>query len=348
MAWRIVTTSTMGPHEGAITRLKAEGCIIDRLPADATGWSPELINQFAPTADAYVGTFRGVGITRELLAASPRVRVVTSPIIGVEYIDVAAATDLGIVVAHGSIAENFEGMAEAGVMLVAALRKALSGKVASMAAGEWKGGPTGKMVAGSTIGLLGLGRIGRGVAQRLQGWNSRIIAHDPYISEAAAAEAGVELTSFDDLLAQSDVLIVLVTLTPETHHIINARALSLMKPGSAVINIGRGGCVDEAALIAALDSGHLAGAAIDTWEQEPPAQDYPLRRHPLVIATSHNVGHSSELYDALPEAAAQSTLMALRGEAPAYIRNPAVLPLWLERVAAIDAGLAVGAHDWGE
>lgn len=336
MAWRIVTTATMGPHEGVITRLEAEGCVIDRLPADATAWTPELIARFAPTADAYVGTFRGVALTREVLQASPRVRVATSPIIGVEHIDVAAATDLGIVVAHGAIAENFEGMAEAGVMLIAALRKALAGKIASMGAGQWKAGPVGSMVAGSTIGLVGLGRIGRGVAKRLQGWDARIIAHDPYVSAVEAAEAGVELVDFDTLFQQSDVVLTLVTLTPETHHILGERALSLMKPTAGVINIGRGGCVDEAALVRALDEGRIAGAAIDTWEVEPPPLDHPLRNHPKVIATSHNVGHSAELYDALPEAAAQSTLSALRGETPLYARNPVVLPLWRERIAAIE------------
>lgn len=337
MAWRIVTTATMGPHEGAIQRLEAAGCVIDRLPAEAKAWTPELIARFAPTADAYVGVWRGPGVTRELLQASPRVRVVTSPIIGTEYIDVAAASDLGIVVAHGAMPQNFEGMAEAGVMLIAAMRKALPQKAASMAAGEWKKGPAGHLISGSTVGLLGLGRIGRGVARRLSGWDCAVIAADPYVDAAMAAQSGVELTSFDDLLARSDVLLVLVTLTPETQHIINAEALAKMKPGAALINIGRGGCVDEAALIAALDEGRLSGAAIDTWEQEPPPAEHPLRRHPRVIATSHDVGHSAELYAAIPEVAAQNTLAGLRGETPIHVRNPGVLPLWLERIAALDS-----------
>jgi D-3-phosphoglycerate dehydrogenase / 2-oxoglutarate reductase len=335
MAWRIVTTATMGPHEGAIERLAAAGCVIDRLPADAGGWTPKLIERFARTADAYVGTFRGVGLTRQVLEASPRVRVATSPIIGVEHIDVAAASELGIVVAHGAMAENFEGMAEAGAMLVAALRKRMPQKTASMAAGEWKKGPSGHLVRGSVVGLLGLGRIGQGVARRLAGWGCELIAHDPYVDAGVAARHGVALTGFDDLMARSDVLLVLVTLTRETRHIIDAAAIARMKPGAALINIGRGGCVDETALIAALNAGHLSGAAIDTWEQEPPPEDHPLRRHPQVIATSHDVGHSAELYAAIPETAAANTLAALRGEPPLHVRNPGVLPLWLERVAAL-------------
>nr|WP_231378909.1 NAD(P)-dependent oxidoreductase [Brevundimonas sp. BAL450] len=326
----------MGPHEGAIERLAAAGCVIDRLPADAAGWTPELIEQFAPAADAYLGTFRGVGLTRQVLEASPRVRVATSPIIGVEHIDVTAASELGIVVAHGAMAENFEGMAEAGAMLVAALRKRMPQKTASMAAGEWKMGHSGHLVRGSVVGLLGLGRIGQGVARRLAGWGCELIAHDPYVDAGIATGNGVALTGFDDLMARSDVLLVLVTLTPETRHIIDGAAIARMKPGAALINIGRGGCVDEAALIAALNAGHLSGAAIDTWEQEPPSADHPLRRHPQVIATSHDVGHSAELYAAIPETAAANTLAALRGEPPPHVRNPEVLPLWLERIAALD------------
>lgn len=335
MVGRVVTTATMGPHEAVVERLAAAGCEIDRLPEGVRAWTPDLIGRFAPTADAYVGTFRGIGLPREVLAASPRLRVVTSPIIGVEHIDVAAATELGVLVAHGAMPENFEGMAEAGAMLIAAMRKALPQKVASLAAGEWKKAPVGGLVAGSTVGLLGLGRIGRGVAARLAGWSCELIAHDPYVTAEAAAEVGATLTDFDDLLARSDVLVVLVTLTPETRHIVGAAALAKMKPTAGLINIGRGGCVDEEALVAALDAGRLGGAAIDTWEAEPPPADHPLRRHPKVIATSHDVGHSAELYAAIPRVAAENTLDALRGDMPAFVRNPDAASLWKARIARL-------------
>lgn len=334
MTYRIVTTATMATHESVLEGLVAAGCQIDRLPEGATIWTPDLIAQFAPTADAYVGTFRGVGLPRAVLEASPRVRVVTSPIIGVDHIDVGAATEQGVLVAHGAMPENFEGMAEAGVMLIAALRKALPQKLASMREGFWKAAPAGHLTAGSTIGLLGFGRIGRGVAQRLAGWNCEILAHDPYVDATKAAAHGATLTTFDELLSRSDVLLVLVTLTPETRHIIDAQALAKMKPGACLINIGRGGCVDEQALIQALDTGHISGAAIDTWEQEPPVADHPLRDHPHVIATSHDVGHSTELYDSIPRTAVANTLAALRGQVPGFVRNPEALPRWRERIEA--------------
>lgn len=339
MTYRIVTTATMATHESVLEGLAAAGCRIDRLPEGATAWTPDLIARFAPTADAYVGTFRGVGLPRAVLEASPRARVVTSPIIGVDHIDVAAASDLGVLVAHGAMAENFEGMAEAGVMLIAAVRKALPQKLAAMREGLWKTAPAGHLTAGSTIGLLGFGRIGRGVAQRLAGWNCEILAHDPYVDAAVAAAHGATLTAFDDLLARSDVVLVLVTLTPETRHIIDARALAVMKPGACLINIGRGGCVDEQALIQALDSGHVAGAAIDAWEQEPLAGDHPLRNHPRVIATSHEVGHSTELYDSIPRTAVANTMSALEGRVPAFVCNPDAVTKWRERIEARNEAL---------
>lgn len=331
MAWRIVTTSTLGPHEGTIAELAKAGCEIDRLPADAKTWTPELIARYAPTADAYVGTFRGVGLPRAVIEASPRAKVITSPIIGVEHIDVKAATEAGILVAHGAMSENFDGMAEAGVMLIAAVRKALAGKTAVVRAGEWKTGPAGRLVLGSTIGILGFGRIGQGVAKRLAGWGCEILASDPYVDPAVAADLGVALVGIDGLFRRSDVVVVLVTLTPETRHIVDAERIALMKRGSALVNIGRGGCMDDAAVIEALASGQLATVAIDAWETEPAPADHPLRNHPAVIATSHDVGHSEDLYARIPIVAAENTLAALEGRRPHYIQNPTALAAWIDR-----------------
>lgn len=333
MSWTVVTAADLGPHESVVTNLsQAPGIRIRRLPPGITGWTPELIADYAPSADAYVGTFRGIGLPGSVIAASPRLKVIASPIIGTEHIDTAAATDCGVLVAHGAMAENFDGMAEAGVLLIAALRKQLLEKRAKFNAGEWKKAPAGHMVGGSTIGLLGFGRIGQGIAARLANWDARLIAADPYVSRDVATSLGVELVPFETLLAASDTLLVLVTLTPETRGIIGAPQIAAMKPGSSLINIGRGGCVDERAVADALDSGHLAGAAIDTWEEEPPQPDHPLRNHSRVIGTSHDVGHSAELYAAIPRVACENVLRALRGELPLHVRNPEAVPAWRARV----------------
>jgi phosphoglycerate dehydrogenase-like enzyme len=325
-----------GPHAVAGDILKAAGCDVRTIPASASTWTEALIAEFAPTADAWIGTFPKITLPRAVLERAARTRVIASSIIGTETIDVAAATELGIVVAHGAVAENYDGMAEAGVMLIAALLKDLPGKVAALAGGRWKPIPAGRMVDGAVIGLVGLGRIGQGIARRLEGWNCRIVATDPYVDPLVAAQLGVDLVPLDQVLAQSDAVLPLVTLSDETRNIVDRAAIARMKRGAVLINIGRGGCVDEAALLDALNSGHLSGAAIDTWEIEPTPLDNPLRTHPRVIATGHAVGHSEELYRKLPQVAAENVLLALAGKAPMHVRNPEVLGAWHKRIAALD------------
>ena len=333
----VVVSFAAGAHAAAIAPLEAAGCEVRQVPPEAQAWTPDLIAEYAPTADAWLGTFPRIGMPRAVLEHSARARLVVSTIIGTDFIDLAAANELGILVAHGAMPENFDGMAEAGVMLIAALRKGLPAKVAAMKEGRWKPVPAGQLVSGATIGLIGYGRIGQGIARRLQGWDCEVIAHDPYIRADLAEAAGVRLVSMRDLLQSSDVVLPLVTLSEETRHLIDAGAIASMKRGAYLINVGRGGCVDEAALLAALDDGRLAGAAIDTWEEEPLPADHLLRRHPKVIATAHAVGHSEELYARIPEVAVTNVLLGLQGKEPLYIRNPAALPAWRNRLATLAA-----------
>jgi phosphoglycerate dehydrogenase-like enzyme len=208
-------------------------------------------------------------------------------------------------------------------------------KAATMAEGGWKPPRSGSMVSGATIGLVGLGRIGQGVARRLGGWDANILAHDPHVTSECAAEAGVTLVSLGDMLQRSDVIVVMVPLTDETRNIIDAAAIARMKRGAQLVSIGRGGCVDEAALLGALNDGRLSGAALDVWQTEPLPADHPLRNHPKVIATGHVIGHSEELYAQIPQVAAENVLLGLRGEVPLHVRNPEVLPAWQRRIAAL-------------
>jgi phosphoglycerate dehydrogenase-like enzyme len=324
-------------HARAIAMLEAAGCTVREIPSGAAAWTPDLIEEFAPSADAFIGTFPGLGITRAVLERATKARLVVSQIIGTEFIDVDAATEMGILVAHGAMVENFDGMAEAGVMLIAALRKKLMLKATTIKEGGWKPAQPGSMVSGAYIGLVGFGRIGRGVARRLGGWDANILAFDPHGANEVAKELGVELVSFNDLLQRSDVVVVMVPLTDETHNIIDAVAIARMKPGAQIIAIGRGGCVDEAALLVALNEGRLSGAALDVWQTEPPALDDPLRCHPEVIGTGHAIGHSAELYARIPAVAVENVLLGLRGEQPLHVRNPEVLPAWRSRMAGLMA-----------
>lgn len=318
--------------------LSAAGCTVRRLPDDAGfAWDERTLAEHVAEADALVGIFSRAPITAAVLDAAPRLRVVTSPIIGTDTIDVDACTARGIVVANGATPENYLGMAEAVAMLIAALRKQLLPKIEAVAAGGWRPpGGVGRLVRGSVVGLVGYGAIGRATAARLAGWECRVLVYDPYVEHSAVAASGVEPVGLDELLRASDVVSLAVTLSDETRNLIGGRELALMKDDAFLINTARGGLVDEAALREALDAGRLAGAAIDTWVDEGPGSKSPLRGHPRVIATGHNVGHSAEAYASHPPAARDSTLRALRGEPPLYVKNPAVLAAWAERVARLE------------
>lgn len=339
MPHKVVVPAALGRHEALTGILERNGCEILRMPPQEPGkpmqWTPELIDRYFADADAFVGSFAGLKITRAVLEAGKKLRVGASPIIGTENIDVDAATELGIVIGYGATPENLEGVAESVVMLAAALVKRQPWKWAAVRDGAWRVEDTGHMVKNAVIGLIGLGNIGRAAAVRFRGWETTLLGYDPYISQEVADQYGVRLVDKDTLLRESDVVSVMVTLTDETKYLLDAEDFAKMKPGSYVINTARGACVNEKALIAALQSGHLGGAAIDAWEQEPTYADNPLRSMTNVITTGHCIGHSEELHERIPPAAAENILRGLRGEPPLYTRNPQVLPKWADRLRSL-------------
>ena len=279
---------------------------------------------------------------RAMLEAAPRLRGLVFPTIGTESVDLGDARDLGLVIGHGPTPENFTGMAESTVMLIAALFLDFVGKerltrfnLPRPSQRTMKG----RLVRGKTIGLIGLGRIARSVVERLAGWDARIIAYDPYVA-ASDVPPGVQLVDFATLLKESDLVSVHVTLSKETRNIIGAKEIAQMKPSAYLINTARGGAVDEAALVAALRSGRLAGAALDVFEKEPLPKDSPLRSLDNVILTSHIIGHAAEMHDSFVAAAVENITRILRGEPPLYTRNPDVLPLWRNRLAHLDEPVA--------
>jgi D-3-phosphoglycerate dehydrogenase len=320
--------------------LEAAGCRVVMLPFRETDGVQEFtadeIATYFADADAFLGGSRE-HYSREVLEGARRLRIGCGMVIGTENIDVDAATDLGIVIAHGATPENYVGVAEAVVMLTAALLKQLPAKRTAVQEGGWRVPYAGMMVRDATVGMIGFGKIGRAVANRLQNWGCRLIACDPYVDPSLALEFGVELMDLDTLLQTADVVSLQVVLTDETRDMIGAREFALMKPGAYFINTSRGLCVDEGALLNALDSGHLAGAAIDAWRREPANAENPLRNHPKVIPTGHNVGHSEAVYKSFAPAAVENILRGLRGQRPLYVRNPEVLPFWRKRIAQLEA-----------
>lgn len=206
--------------------------------------------------------------------------------IGIDNIDVSAATERGIVVMNTPLTAAVT-TAEHAIALMMALARNIGLADASMRAGKWdKKALVGTELRGKTLGVVGLGKIGSVAAQRGLGLGMRVVASDPAVDPSNAPK-GIEILGFDDLLATADFVTLHLPILPLTRHLFGAETFTKMKAGARLIHAARGGIVDEAALIQALDSGHLAGAALDVFEQEPLPADHPLRTHPKVLLTPH-------------------------------------------------------------
>ncbi len=275
-------------------------------------------------------------VSREMMEAAPRLKAIMSPVIGVESIDVEAATDLGIIVGHGATPENFLGMSEATMLLINALAMQLHFKQQLLR----DNAPRPKVltacsVRNRTIGLIGMGRIARGVVVRLQGWETEILYVDPYV-EQHQAPAGATKVDMETLLKRSDFVSVHVTVTDETRAMIGAEELALMKPSAYLINTARGAALDEAAVYEALKNGTIAGAGLDAFIDEPLPASSPLRQLDNVILTPHILGHTKDVMDSLPVAALANVGNVMKGEPPLYTKNPEIIGAWKNRIAAMD------------
>jgi D-3-phosphoglycerate dehydrogenase len=261
--------------------------------------------------------------SRRVFAALPRLRVLVRYGVGVDGVDLAAATDHGVPVVNVPDYGTDE-VATHAVALLLALARRIARLDRQTRAGGWdvfRVGPIGRL-AGRTVGILGVGRIGSAVARKLAGFDVRLLGCDPY---RAAFPPGVQPVALDRLLAESDYLTVHCPLTPETRHLLDARALAAMKPSAVLVNTARGGVVDTAALVEALQAGVLAGAALDVLEQEPLDPTSPLLRMEQVVVTPHAAWYSEEARSDLKRRAAEEAVRVLRGEAPRSCVNPEVL-----------------------
>ena len=253
----------------------------------------------AALADADALVVRSaVQVDDKLMEQAPKLRVIGRAGVGVDNIDAEAATRRGIVVMNTPGA-NAVAVAELTLGLMLALARKLPAANSTMHAGRWeKKSLQGAELRGKTLGILGLGRIGLEVARRARGFGLEIVGSDPFVSAAVARENNVRLVAIDELFATSDYITLHVGLTPQTHGIINARTIAAMKKGVRVINCARGELVDEAALAAALKSGHVGGAALDVFTEEPP-KDSPFAGMDNVILTPHIAGSTAEAQEAV-------------------------------------------------
>ena len=224
----------------------------------------------------------------QLAGPGQTLRAIARAGVGVDNIDVAAATRLGVVVMN-TPGGNTVSAAEHTVALMLALSRQIPAADATMRRGGWDRAKfVGTQVTGKTLGVVGLGRIGQEVARRAAGLGMTVLGFDPFVTSARAAELGINAAaSLDALLPDVDYLSVHVPLTPETRSLVGAAELGRMKKTARVLNVARGGIIDEHALAAALTAGTIAGAAIDVFETEPPAADHPLRAAPNCVVTPH-------------------------------------------------------------
>lgn len=300
---------------------------IERLSAEAkvdviTGLTASQLIERIGEYDALVVRSE-TKVTADVIEAGRNLKVIGRAGVGVDNIDVEAATVRGILVVN-SPGGNTIAAAEHTIAMVLVLSRNIAQANASLHAGRWdRSSFVGVEVLNKTIGIVGLGRIGSEVARRAQGLMMKVIAYDPFLSSEVARKQGIELLPLDEVLKRADYVTIHVPLSPETRHMIGARELSTMKPGARLINVARGGIVDESALCDALRSGHLAGAALDVFETEPLPSDSPLLAIPSVIVSPHLGASTREAQVNVAIEVADEILLALRGEA---VRNAVNLP----------------------
>ena len=255
-------------------------------------------------------------VTAEVLKAAPDLRVVVRAGTGLDNVDRAAAESCGVLVRNTPNA-NTVSVAEFTFAMLLALERHVAEAAADLRAGRWeKSRYAGHELHGRTLGVLGFGRIGREVALRARAFGMPVVAHDPMVRIAPAGFDWVDVTDRDTVLRECDALTLHVPLTEETRHSIGKAEFSLMKPGAVLVNASRGGIVDEAALLAALQSGRLRAAAVDVFEHEPAAPDHPLLKLPNVLPLPHLGASTSEAQQRAGADAAEQLLLELASAAP--------------------------------
>jgi D-3-phosphoglycerate dehydrogenase len=264
----------------------------------------------------------------DLFARLPNLRMVTRTGIGVDNVDLDAATAAGIVVCNTPEGPT-ESTAEHTVAMLLNLAKRIKQGNDNLAAGKW--GPRvdpliGVEVRGRTLGLVGLGRIGRRVAQICGvGLGMRVIGYDPYVRAADVESLGIAVLELDSVIAQADFLSLHLPATSETYRLMNRERIGRMQQGAFLLNMARGPLVDPEALVEAVDAGKLGGAGVDVFDPEPPGVESILRNHPLIVATPHTAGLTVEGRTRIEEMAVERLLAFFRGDTPMDVCNPVVL-----------------------
>ncbi|WP_419945556.1 hydroxyacid dehydrogenase [Candidatus Poriferisodalis sp.] len=259
-------------------------------------------------------------VDAELLAAGESLVVVGRAGVGLDNVDVAAASERGVIVCNAPYS-NVVSAAEMTVALMLALARHVPQAHQALAEGRWERGNWGGMeICRKTVGILGLGRVGRLVAQRIAPFDVALIAYDPYVSAESARAAGVDMVSFEELLEMSDIITLHMPRTAETADLLGAENLAKCRPHALIVNTARGGILDEAAAAVALEECRLGGVAVDVYASEP-ATDSPLFGRPDVVATPHLGASTTEAQDRAGTQIAEQVNLALAGDPVPYAVN---------------------------
>lgn len=287
--------------------LQAEGLHVDVHP----GMPPKEIESAIVNYEGLI-VRSGTQVTGEIIGAGKRLKVVGRAGAGVDNIDVGAATRRGIIVMN-TPGGNTVSTAEHTISLMLALARNIPQAHGSLQQGVWdRKRYLGTELSGKTVGIVGVGKVGREVAKRCAAFELAVVGYDPVLTPEAATKMNIQLVDFEELLRRSDFITIHTPLNEETKGLLNKQSLARCKPGVRIINCARGGIVDEGALLEALNSGHVAGAALDVFEHEPPG-NHPLLHHPKVVATPHLGASTEEAQEKVAVQIAQQVADALLG-----------------------------------
>ncbi len=313
MAFRILVCDPIA--EDGVAALRASDDEVDVR----TGLAPEELLSIVAEYDALVVRSE-TKITKDIIAAADNLQVVGRAGVGVDNIDLDAATEKGVVVVNAPTGNTISA-AEHAIALMLALARHIPEANASLRSGKWERAKfVGMEVRAKTLGVVGLGQVGSEVARRARGLEMRVIAHDPFVPEERARAIGAELVSMKELLKQSDFVSVHTTLTEGTKSLLGEAELRAMKPTARVINTARGGIIDETALKTALDEGWIAGAAIDVFATEP-VTSHPLFESDKIVVTPHLGASTEEAQERVAVDVAEQILAVLNGEPARYAVN---------------------------
>jgi D-3-phosphoglycerate dehydrogenase len=304
---RVLVTETIADSGLAILR-SAPDVELDYRP----GLKGDDLLRAVAEADALI-TRSGTAVTPELVNAGARLRVVGRAGVGLDNVDVAACTARGILVINAPTANVMSATEHTMAMLLALCRN-IPEAHASVKRGEWTRAKfLGVELNGKTLGVIGLGRIGKLLTARVRAFGMNVVAYDPYIAANVFESAGAQRVSLDELLAKSDVITVHTPLTDETHGMLGAAQIAKMKDGVVALNIARGGIWVEEALAEALNSGKIAGAAVDVYEDEPPGKEHPLLNARNIVLSPHIGANTIEAQNRVAVQTAENVVEALRG-----------------------------------